>query len=98
MVDNTALSEHLFLQLLAADIFSNFLLALFLENWTELEELGKMKRDKALKTIGNFLIENKVCPSELIAKLAIIPALLVLDTKQNVTEPLDQDEIAKKKD
>jgi hypothetical protein len=80
--DYTPRSEHSLWRFLAADIFSNFLLALVMENWTDLEGLSKTNWDKALRTIGNFLIENKVRSSELITKLAIIPALLALDTKQ----------------
>lgn len=98
---STSLSEPgTLLQSFATDIFSNFLRALVMENQTESEKkFGKENCDKSLKTIGKYLIDCEVCASDVDAKLAIIPALLALATKQeDVPEQPDEGEIAKKND
>jgi hypothetical protein len=89
-----------FLQLLAADIFSNFLRALVLKNSNILKDkFGFLIWDKVLTKIENHLMGNKVCATLLDAKLAIIPALLTLGIKQGeAQEPKQADDIGEKSD
>ncbi len=83
-------SAPFLLQLLATDNFSNFLRALFKERQVQLEE-------RFGKTIGNYLVENKVCKTELDAQIAIIPALLALGIKkEDMLEQLVIDEIGER--
>ena len=85
------------LQLLALDMFSNFLRALVLDNRAMFKENSshEFPPKTFLGTIGEYLIENKVCHAGFALKLAIIPAILALDAQQE-NEPSQPkgDEIA----
>jgi hypothetical protein len=68
-----------------------------LDNQAILEEVYNdgLPRQTFLSKIEEYLVENKVCPAGFAPKLAIIPAILALDSQQeNEPSQPEEDEIA----